>query len=291
MRITPRDLSLLVLLCQNTVMSFEEVRLWAFQGRHKATVCNRLTKLERMALLRRINIGNFIYKRNMRPVGVVVQITKRGIEVLKQCDLFDERWKTQPVPVNIQSLIHDLELNQAVRGIGERLLGAVITNGKHLLKDGSAANAKIPDALLELNANDFDEAKRIGIVGPEVVLKNATPLRVAVELELTTKSDRRYREIITGYRLNRNVDRVLYLSHDQAVFRKIQGVLAGYPLKGQVRPHSGIFSFLPVSAIAPRNCQCAGKEVPGGGVPPPGQGEALDKIDAVNVHQKLLEVS
>jgi hypothetical protein len=291
MRLTQRDLSLLALLCRNTVMSFEEVRLFAFEGRHKATVCNRLTKLERMTLLRRINVGNFIYKRNMRSVGVVIQITKRGIEILRRCELFDERWKAEPVPVNIQSLIHDLELNQAVRGISERLPHAAITNGKHLLKDGSAVNAKIPDALLELAARDLEEAKRIGIVGMDSAVKGAAPLRVAIELELTTKSDRRYREIITGYRLSREVDRVLYLSNDMAVFRKIQSVLAGFPIKGEIQRHSGIFSFLTLSAVAPKHDQRLGQDVSGSGGRPPGTGAAPDKIEAGNVHQKLSEVS
>lgn len=253
MRITQRDLSLLSLLCQNTVMSFEEVRLWAFEGRHKATVCNRLSKLEQMALLRRINVGNFIYKRNMRPVGVVVQITKRGVEILKSCGRFDERWRHEPVPVNIQSLIHDLELNGVLRGIGERLPSSTLINGKHLSKDGSPLRSKIPDAVLELTATDLEGAKRLGLIGPEAGLKGAASVKVAVELELTTKSDRRYREILTGYRMSRAVDRVLYLSHDVAVFRKIQSVLAGFPIKGEIRPHSGIFSFLPLSSVAPKN--------------------------------------
>lgn len=291
MRITPRDLSLLAMLCRNTVMSFEEVRLFAFEGKHKATVCNRLTKLERMALLRRINVGNFIYKRNMRPVGVVVQITRRGIEVLKQCGLFNDRWKAEPVPVNIQSLIHDLELNQALRGIGDRLPSSTVINGKHLSNGGGTVNSKIPDAVLEVTATELEEAKRLGIVGPEAALKGTAPLCVAVELELTTKSDRRYREIITGYRLSREADRVLYLSHDMAVFRKIQSVLAGYPVNGKVRPHSGIFSFLPVLAVAPRNVQSTCEKVPSCGVPPPGQGETRDEIEAGNANQKLSEVS
>ncbi len=291
MRLTRRDLSLLVLLCRNTVMSFEEVRLYAFEGRHKATVCNRLAKLERMALLRRINVGNFIYKRNMRPVGVVIQITKRGIEVLKRCGQFDERWRAKPVPVNIQSLIHDLELNQVVRGIIERLPGAEIINGKHLSKDGGGASVKMPDAVLALAAANLEEAMRTGVVAPDTAMKGAAHLRVAVELELTAKSDRRYREIIMGYRLSREVERVLYLSHDVAVFRKIQSVLAGYSMKGELRAHSGIFSFLTVSAVASRNIQGACGDVPAGGVPPPGQGGIQDNIEAGDVHQKLSEVS
>jgi hypothetical protein len=279
------------MLCQNTVMSFEEVRLWAFEGRHKATVCNRLSKLERMALLRRIHVGNFIYKRNMRPVGVVAQITKRGIEILKRCGLFDEQWRAEPVPVNIQSLIHDLELNQVVRGTMERLPGSAVINGKHLAKNGGAVNSKIPDAVLELVASDIEEAKRIGIVSPGAAVKGAASLRVAVELELTMKSDRRYREIITGYRFSREVDRVLYLSHDVAVFRKIQSVLAGFPIKGEIQGHSGIFSFLSVLAVAPQKVQGARGEVPGGGVPPPGQGGTRDQIEAKNVRQRHSEVS
>lgn len=279
------------MLCRYTVLSFEEVRLFAFEGKHKATVCNRLTKLERMALLRRINVGNFIYKRNMRPVGVVVQITKKGIEVLKQCGLFNDRWKTEPVPVNIQSLIHDLELNQSLRGIGERLPSSTVINGKHLSKGGGAVNSKMPDAVMEIAATDHEEAKRIGVIGPEAAMKGAAPLRVAVELELTAKSDRRYREIITGYRLSRGADRVLYLSHDVAVFRKIQSVLAGFPIKGEVRSHSGIFSFMPVSAVAPKDVQSTCEKVPSGGVPPPGLEEKRDEIEPGNINQKLSEVS
>lgn len=249
MRITQRDLSLLELLCRNTVMSFEEVRLYAFGGLHKATVCNRLSKLEHMALIRRINVGNFIYKRNMRPVGVVVQITKKGIEVLKRYERFREEWRPEPVPINIQSLIHDLELNRVVRSLGEQLPSTVITNGKHLAKDGGGIHSKIPDAVLELAVADLEKAKQLGIVPPDTRPKNTSSMRIAVELELTMKSDRRYREIITGYRMSREAERVLYLSHDPAVFRKIQAVIAGFPIKGDIRPHGGIFSFLPLVKV------------------------------------------
>ena len=261
MRITPRDLSLLELLCGNTVMSFEEVRLYAFGGLHKATVCNRLKKLEQMQLIRRINVGNFIYKRNMRPVGVVVQITKRGIELLKRFEKFRAEWKAEPVPLNIQSLIHDLELNQVVRSLGERLPGTTITNGKHLASQGGGIHSKMPDAMLEVATADLETVRQFGIVPLDAKPRTGDSLRIAVELELTCKSDRRYRDIITGYRMSRDTERVLYLSHDEAVFRKIQGVLAGFPIKGDIRPHSGMFSFLPLAKIVAEACKAEPKMV------------------------------
>ncbi|MCB0411021.1 MAG: hypothetical protein KDD22_00750, partial [Bdellovibrionales bacterium] len=181
--------------------------------------------------------------------------------------------------------------NQAMRGIGEQLPGVNVINGKHLLKENGTNNAKIPDAVLEVATTDLEEAKRIGIVGPDAVTKGAINIKVAVELELTTKSDRRYREIITGYRLNRNVDRVLYLSHDWAVFRKIQSVLAGFPIKGEVRQHSGIFSFLPVSAVTPKMFPPTPKDEPKVPKQRAESNLSQDKIEGTNKHQKLLEVS
>jgi hypothetical protein len=203
----------------------------------------------------------------MRPVGVVLQITKRGIDVLKAVGRHCERWKPEPIPVNIQSLIHDLELNQVVRGIRKILPEAVITNGKHLSKINDGNFSKIPDAVLELPVSSLEEAKII--IRPDVGLKMDRAMRVALELELTAKSDRRYREIISNYRLSREVDHVLYLSQDRSVFRKIQSVIAGAPIKGEIKLHSGIFSFLDLFAI---DCKA-------------------DKIEDEKFQQQLSEVS
>ncbi len=249
-RITKRDVCLLEMLLANTVMSFEEVRVFGFSGRHKATVCNRLNRLEELALIRRINVGNFIYKLNMKPIGVVVLITKEGIEVLKRCGRFDARLRPEPIALNIQSLIHDLELNSVVRGLKRALPMALIFNGKHLQSDGSSLFKKVPDAVLELPQASLEMAKTLGVVASDSAVKGLGHLRVAVELELTAKSNPRYREIINGYRLSHEVDRVLYLTHDESIAQKIQSVLSGVPVKNNLRPHQGMFSFLQVDRVA-----------------------------------------
>ena len=249
-RLTDRDIRLLEMLLNNTVMSFEEIRLYVFGARHKATVCNRLKRLEQIELVRRISVGNFIYKMNMRLIGVVVQITKRGIEVLKGWRKLDERLRSEPLPVNLQSLIHDLELNQVVRGLQAQLAKSVVINGKHLRADGHGYLKKVPDAILELATSDLEKAKVLGLIPVDAKPKTDGSLRFSIELELTAKSDHRYREILNGYRMSRETDRVLYLYHDETVAKKVQSVLVGFPVKQNMRAHQGIFSFLAVDNLA-----------------------------------------
>ena len=237
------------LLYQNTVMSFEQVRLWAFDGKHKTTVCNRLTKLERMGLIRRINVGNFIYKTHMRPISVVLQITRSGITAMKNILGEHDDMRSEPVPVNIQSLIHDLELNDVVHQIKMKLSKAVVTNGKLLETNNFGDFKKVPDALLEIPQSEIEMAKGLGLLPNSAALKGNRNLRLAVELELTVKSDRRYREIINAYRLSQMFDQVLYLSADTAIIRKVQSVLIGFPIKGDLKPHHGIFSFLEMQKL------------------------------------------
>ena len=148
----------------------------------------------------------------------------------------------------------------------------------------------MPDAILELPPSNLDLAMQQGLVATDTEAKGTSVVRVGVELELTAKSERRYREIITGYRLNRNVDRVLYLSHDQATFRKIQSQLAGYAIKGELRSSSGMFSFLYMRRLLSRNVSPEPQESKTAVVQLPQPTDAGDPIDTIKEQTNLKEV-
>jgi hypothetical protein len=82
---------------------------------------------------------------------------------------------------------------------------------------------------------------------------------VAVELELTTKSSRRYREILLHYRLSSKFTKILYISNDKSTFRKMQKELLGYTPRGadfvrKIDP----FTFLLTSEL---ECSATRKEI------------------------------
>jgi hypothetical protein len=61
---------------------------------------------------------------------------------------------------------------------------------------------------------------------PDLVLETATGHRVAIELELTTKTRGRRREILGGYAIDSRIDAVLYLAETAPAMRAIERAAA-----------------------------------------------------------------
>lgn len=224
--LTPRDLFLLNALYENVVLSFSQVCRKAFLNKAKSTVLNRLGKLEGMGVIERWRVPVLDSRRPGPGIFVVFSITRKGIGTLAARHS-EKEFRTKPVRIHGHSIHHDVLLVDVMDALKERFQGSLITNGRLLNDQASAVN---PDAVLEL-----PECKE----------------RWAVELELTPKSEKRYREIVLRYRLQSAYSRVLYVTDSQEVVRKLARVLDRKPEKIDSHPPTGKFLILPISELLP----------------------------------------
>ena len=58
---------------------------------------------------------------------------------------------------------------------------------------------------------------------------------VALELELTAKSEKRYRELILKYRLAKDFESVVYITSSDAIRNKIQSLLGGFGMTSKFK--------------------------------------------------------
>ena len=83
-----------------------------------------------------------------------------------------------------------------------------------------------------------------------LVLTPRGEIETAIELELTAKSDKRYREIILQYRLSTTYKSVLYVTATKSIADKIKVQIFGRPVPGLSTPQStGKFSFVLLNEI------------------------------------------
>jgi len=204
-RITSRDLQIMRTLYDNTVMSFEQIYGECFSGLARVTAYNRVNELVKAGVIDCHRVGNVVYQDAEQAIGNIYRVSRCGIGILQSGFGVEVIYRNDPFPWNTGQLSHDLLLNDVTKALKEAAPEWEFRNGKHIpeLHD---ASARLPDALLQ---------------------KPNTLLQVALELELTAKSDRRYREIILDYRLDRKVNGVLYIANDIGILRKIQSVASG----------------------------------------------------------------
>ncbi len=186
--LTERDFSLLQSLYENIVMTYSQLTRIHFANAKKPTVLNRLSKLERAGFISRERIPKMRLGLDDQAIGVVFQITKEGIVKLKAWrNNFD--YRSQPIRIHPYTLHHDLILVDLAAALKKQLPGCQITNGKLVVSGGNDESGLEPDLILK----------------PQ----NAKELW-SVELELSDKSERRYRELVLRYRLSKDYARVLY---------------------------------------------------------------------------------
>jgi hypothetical protein len=85
---------------------------------------------------------------------------------------------------------------------------------------------------------------------PDLLLHTASGRRMAVELELTSKSARRRRNIMAGYGIDARIDAVLYLVETEAMRRSLQASAAAAGVSALV--HVLTVRFLPGSGATGR---------------------------------------
>lgn len=222
--LTDRDLKMLMELYENVVTSFYQIHDLFFNGRSHATVMNRLRLLEENSYIVRTKIPRIKSWRGDREFGVVFQVTTKTIRVLqmKHSDLvFNER----PVVLSIPTLDHDLLINDIKSKLIDKYPGYKWVNGKNL---NPKDLRKIPDAILVL-ANE--------------------PKAIAIELELHAKSSQRYSQIITEFRLSAGIEKVIYVTPNEQIDRKIMSVIEGFDVPVGHRLSAGFFEFMSLNDL------------------------------------------
>jgi len=199
---TERDFSILKSLYEFVVLSFPQISKMHFQGKAKPTIVNRLTKLEESGLIQRLKIPRLQLNKEVGLISVVFQITRLGILILqKQYPGFELR--QDPVRLRPYSVDHDLLLVDVMMAFKNKFPGSKIIHGELYFNNQSPSTLK-PDVIL--------------------VLPNGQG-KIAVELELTAKSEKRYRELILKYRLAKDFTKVLYVTSHRQIEVKIKGIL------------------------------------------------------------------
>lgn len=216
--LTNRDIELLESLYANVVMTFGQIARKHFGGVAKPTVLNRLAKLERALVIQRERIPRMTLGLDENAVGVVFQITRAGILELRKRH-FSRSFKPLPVKVHAYTLHHDLILGDLADLIRCRVGNVPITNGKLLQGTGTSAAVQ-PDLVVECPNG-----------------------KVAVELELSDKSEKRYREIILRYRLSQAYPKVIYFLEDSFIQRLLTKVILGRQPHALEAPQTGKFYF------------------------------------------------
>jgi hypothetical protein len=119
-----------------------------------------------------------------------------------------------PVTLNLSCLYHDLLLTDVLR---------VFKSSWIATKPVKENTNRIPDAVL---------------VDPR------TNKKMALELELTSKSEMRYREIILSYRSSSEFESVLYVVKDEAIQKKIGGLITGFNARYEIGDDTDKFKFI-----------------------------------------------
>jgi hypothetical protein len=225
--LTPRDAGLLYDCYQQTALSFEQVGRRHFRNAQAPTICNRLTKLIRAGFMTKQSVGLILYLGQMKRVDTIYQVTRQGIRILEMLYPM-EKFREESVRIHPATLAHDLLLTDVSQALQMRFPDRKWVNGRVRLGVVKSAE-RLPDAL---------------------VLTPSGEIETAVELELTAKSDKRYREIILQYRLSQQYKSVLYVTATQSIADKIKFQISGRAIPGLSAPHpTGKFSFLLLDEI------------------------------------------
>ena len=225
-----RDFLVLKTVYEGTVSSFEELKRKHFSTTNLQTASNRLCRLVNAGFLRGYRVGIIMYQGFIKQVNRVYTITPLGIEMLalkfESVIIRRDEIRLQPF-----SLVHDLLLN----------------NVSEQLKNGNPGCALVNSKLLKMFPSRTEQI-------PDLILKGENGLGdTAIELELTDKSEKRYREIITNYRLSTRYQKVLFIFQTDQIREKIVRVITGYSSHYQIQEASfGKFKFLKLSELIPQ---------------------------------------
>lgn len=230
--LTERDLFILKGLYDFTLMSFPQLAKVFFAVNAKPTIINRLSKLEQCGFITKTKLPRLITGMDKKVISVVYQISRLGIRELQK-RFSNIEFHPEPVRLQPFSIEHDLLLVDVLLSLKDQKPEMSFVLGEHFCRFKSHLSVK-PDAILT-DANG--------------------KLNVALELELTAKSERRYRELILKYRLAKDFESVVYITSSDAIKNKIQSLLGGLGMTSK-------FKFMSLGEIfqdttSKNNNQCA----------------------------------
>ena len=231
-RITSRDLKVLRSLFENCVMSFEQIHKSCFTGLAAVTAYNRIKELTDAGFVESFKVGSVVYQNTPRLIGNIYRVSRRGIFELKKCFGIEAIGRDDPFQWNTSQLWHDLSLNDLGTVLSKYATDFEFVNGKHLV-ESQHIKQRIPDAILK-----FPKQKE----------------HLAIELELTMKSEKRYREILLSYRFSHATVRILYVSIDKGILQKIQSILTNQRInKDKLNRTIGKFHFATMQELHSEN--------------------------------------
>ncbi len=210
--LTERDFLLLRGLYDYSLMSYPQIERMYFEGKSKSTIINRLSKLESSEFISKYRVPRLMAAGSHQVISVVYQITKKGIRELQKRYLEEELYP-DPIRLQAMSIDHDLLLVDVLCAFQKRHKEMSFELGAHFCLKQNSSGIK-PDAILRLS-------------------KSEKP--TALELELTAKSEKRYRELILKYRLSKEFSSVLYVTGSGVISRKIQSILGPPQMKTNFR--------------------------------------------------------
>ena len=218
--LTDRDYHLLNLLYEHSLMSLGQISRYVFTGRDHSTVLNRIRLLEDGGYLKRHHLNRVRTFCDEKSVGVVLQITPRGVREIARLhfqNVFDEK-------------IYDIKSSQLEHDL--------------LLVDVTERLKNVHEQMVFVDGRRFVRSKpEIFQVPDKVMVDGSRSKATAIELELTVKSEKRYRQIITNYRIGRGFDRVLFITAHQSIAQKIKSEIVGFKTTSTQNFETGIFAL------------------------------------------------
>lgn len=228
--LTERDFFILKGLYDFTLMSFPQLAKVFFAGNAKPTIINRLSKLEQCGFITKTKLPRFITGMDKKVISVVYQISRLGIRELQK-RFSNIEFHPEPVRLQPFSIEHDLLLVDVLLSMKSQKPDMGFVLGEHFCRFRNHLSVK-PDAII----TDMSG-------------------KMALELELTVKSEKRYRELILKYRLAKDFESVVYITSSDAIRNKIQSLLGGLGMTSK-------FKFMSLGEIfqdttSKNNNQCA----------------------------------
>lgn len=201
--LTPRDLELLKLLLEHCLLSLNQIHNYLFMNKDISTVLNRIKKLEDHHLLKRHKVNRISHPAFNHDIGTIILPTQKTIDTfLRQNPVFH----VQPKIIKIynKQLDHELLLTHTIENLKKELPDYNYINGHYLSLD---KKEHLPDG---------------------VMIHSLTQEKIAIELELTTKSTHRYKEIFRNYKLSSRYQKVIYFTLSPAMTLKMMSEIKGY---------------------------------------------------------------
>jgi hypothetical protein len=202
----------------NQFLSFYQIHEKHFPENKRPTVYNRLSKLIRGNILEAININLLAHHRKNELLGVIYRLTKDGLRRLQDFKMTMEI-NLNPASLNVSTLYHDLLLTDVLR---------VLKRTWKVTKTPLGIQDRVPDAVLIHPVNGS---------------------KMALELELTAKSEMRYRDIVLSYRTSSEFETVLYVAKDKSIQRKLGGVITGFNSRYEFSDDTDKFKFMTLDQL------------------------------------------